>query len=219
MDKEDNEDNENRCIICRNNISINKCKDCHNYICYSCVDLQKSISFVIRKHNKCVECKDEVCCYKTICVKCDINPYHMITDRVAVGSCDSNYDDFDVIVDLNYPENNVKENQSSFQKRGDKLIIRLGLPDSLDKENDAYNYMCELIPVLSKYYSERKILFHCFAGISRSATFAIAYLSYCTGQSIDYSYNQVKSKRKFIQPNQAFIKSLEKFQIYYKNAI
>jgi len=143
----------------------------------------------------------------------------MITDKVAVGSCASKYDEFDIIIDLNYPENNIKENQSSFQKKDGKLIIRLGLPDSVEKETEAYQFMCELIPVLSKYYREKKILFHCFAGMSRSAAFAIAYLSYCTGQSITYSYNQVKSKRKFIEPNKAFIKSLENFQIYYKNAI
>ena len=216
---EDEKINENYCIICRNNMNVNKCSDCGKYVCCSCVDLQKSISFVIRKHDNCIECKNEVFCYKPICLKCDINPYHMITDKVAVGSCSSTYDEFDIIINLNYPENNIMENQSSFQKKNDKLIIKLGLSDSVEKEREAYQYMCELIPVLAKYYKDKKILFHCFAGMSRSASFAIAYLSYCTGQTIDYSYKQVKSKRKFIKVNEGFIKSLEKFQIYYKNSI
>ena len=209
----------NNCIICRCIVDVKRCNDCCGYVCCSCIESQKSISFVIKKHNKCMECIDEICCYKPICSKCDIHPYHMITSKIAVGSCASKYDDFDVIINLNYPENNVKENKTSYQKKDDKLIIRIGLSDSLENEKEAYQYMCEIIPVLNKYYSDKKILFHCFSGISRSAAFIIAYLSYSTGQCINYSYNLVKNNRKFIQPNKAFMKALENFQIYCKNTI
>jgi protein-tyrosine phosphatase len=136
----------------------------------------------------------------------------MITNNIGVGSCDSNYKDFDVIIDLNYPENNVKEGEIDFYKKDKKIIIKIGLIDREIKENESYKYIREIIPVIYKYYSDKNILFHCYAGMSRSAFFAVAYLSYSEKITIKEAYDLVKSKRKFIKINKGFMNALEKFE-------
>jgi protein-tyrosine phosphatase len=202
------------CFFCRSKDNIKKCKDCRNSICNQCIFSQKTLSFVLRKHHLCVECESEICCYKTICIKCDIHPYHMINDKIAVGSSSSDYTNFDVIINLNYPENRVKENEIEYQKEKGKLIIKMGLSDSSMNDKEAYTYIINLIPVLYKYYRDKKILFHCFSGVSRSACFAISYLLYFYKMDIKDAYELVRTKRKFIKVNDGFMRSLENFSKY-----
>jgi protein-tyrosine phosphatase len=145
----------------------------------------------------------------------------MIDDKIAVGDSRSKYDNFDIIVNLNYPENNVKENDIRVRKTENKLMIEIGIMDcdNEDKELCIYKYISEIIPLLYKYYINKKILFHCYTGISRSATFAIAYLCYINNISIDNAFSIVKSKRKFIQPNKSFMKALLKFEKFKNNQL
>lgn len=200
-----------KCIVCVGN-EAKLCYDCKKYMCNSCIDSEKSISFVLKKHNKCIECEEEICCYKLICHNCDKNPYHMISDNIGVGSCDSDYKDFDVIINLNYPENNVAENDTRVQKQNNKLIIYLGLLDNEYKGKEFKRYLSDIIPLLYKYYRDKRILFHCFSGVSRSAAFAIAYL-FCTQNiSFEEAFEITKSKRKFINPNKEFLSVLKEFE-------
>lgn len=211
------------CIICGSN-ETKDCKDCCKDLCMSCVDKEKSINFVVKKHGLCVDCEDKICCYKKICHKCDINPYHMITENIGVGSCTSDYENFDVIVNINYPKNEAKSGDITVQKYK-KLIIHVGLEDTIDKENLALDFLVKIIPVIYKLYNGKKILFHCFAGMSRSPMFAVAYLSYSLNISVKEAHEMVVSKRKFVEINEGFIRALETFDkeksslmgIYNKN--
>jgi len=201
------------CVCCFSGENTKLCKDCNLFICETCVKTNKSVNFVLKKHNYCVECKDEICCFKKICERCDINPYHMITDRVAIGSCASNYKDFDIIVNLNYPENNVKNNDIRIEKiEKNKIMINVGLTDNQNQEKEAYILLRNIIPILYDKYSNNRILFHCYAGISRSAMFGIAYLSYSMNLNIEEAYKMIKEKRKFIEPNPGFLRALKKFE-------
>lgn len=211
-------DNRDLCFLCRSK-DVKKCKDCRNYVCNECILSQKAMSFVVKKHNKCVDCETEICCFKPICEKCDINPYHMITDKIALGSSSSKYDNFDIIVNVNYPENGVRENDIEVQKKNGKMIIKLGLSDSVLKDKEAYKYITEIIPILYKYYNDKNILFHCYAGMSRSSCFCVAYLSYIKKISIDEAHSLVKSKRKFIQINEGFMRSLSQFEKYIQGTL
>lgn len=54
-----------------------------------------------------------------------------------------------------------------------------------------------------------RILVHCNAGVSRSATVCIAYLMKIESMTFVQAYNLVKSKRPCIQPNAGFMRQLK----------
>lgn len=58
-----------------------------------------------------------------------------------------------------------------------------------------------------------RILVHCNAGVSRSASICIAYLMQSHRMTFDDAYALVKSKRECIQPNHGFLKQLKELQI------
>ena len=52
---------------------------------------------------------------------------------------------------------------------------------------------------------EGKVLVHCQAGVSRSATICIAYLMYHLRMSMEQAYDYLKSRRSVISPNVNFM--------------
>ena len=62
-----------------------------------------------------------------------------------------------------------------------------------------------------------RVLVHCRAGVSRSATVCIAYIMQKQGLSLDSAYEFVKSKRPVIDPNINFIRQLQKFETLLKS--
>lgn len=67
----------------------------------------------------------------------------------------------------------------------------------------------------------RKVLVHCFAGISRSSTAVIAYLMYTKNMTLEQAYNYVLSRSPVIKPNVGFynqLKHLENFLMIHKYA-
>ena len=54
----------------------------------------------------------------------------------------------------------------------------------------------------------RNILVHCAAGVSRSASFTIAYLMRKKGMGFEEAHKLVKEKRKIIRPNSYFVEQL-----------
>lgn len=65
--------------------------------------------------------------------------------------------------------------------------------------------------------SNGRVLVHCLAGISRSATIAIAYIMKRMDMSLDESYRFVKEKRPTISPNFNFLGQLLDFEKKIKN--
>jgi dual specificity MAP kinase phosphatase len=134
----------------------------------------------------------------------------MITDLIAVGDCESSYEDFDIIVNLFLEDNGCELNQVVFVEDNYKKIYNLGLIDSPEYKDTALYLLTYIIPELITQ-GNKKILFQCYAGVSRSATFAIAYLMVTLKLSIDDAYNLVKSKRSIIHPNYGFVEALNEF--------
>ncbi|XP_052441043.1 dual specificity protein phosphatase 16 [Carassius gibelio] len=66
--------------------------------------------------------------------------------------------------------------------------------------------------------SNARVLVHCLAGISRSATIAIAYIMKRMDMSLDEAYRFVKEKRPTISPNFNFLGQLLDFEKKLKSA-
>lgn len=145
-----------------------------------------------------------------------MNNYDWINENVAIGNHKSSYDEFDVIVNLNYPFNNVSHNEikkeiiiTNFRE---KLIINVGIYD--DEKEDMSGLLDKLIPYLVYLYETNKkikILFHCYAGISRSSTLAIAFLCKTKNMCLTDALMLAKKNRSIVNPNVGFINSLKKY--------
>merc|ERR1712241_723914 len=68
-----------------------------------------------------------------------------------------------------------------------------------------FKYICDF---LKKHENER-VLVHCQAGISRSATACLAYLMREKNWSLDTSFCELKKRREIVSPNFAFLGQLK----------
>lgn len=57
-----------------------------------------------------------------------------------------------------------------------------------------------------------RVLVHCHAGVSRSATVCLAYLMQCDGLALDSAFEYVQSRRSVISPNLNFMRQLQDFE-------
>jgi len=135
--------------------------------------------------------------------------YTWITQRIAIGDYESSYNEFDVIVNINYPYNGVEKDIIHKKTQDNKIIFLVGLHD--DANEPMEECLKYLIPKLFNDYYDKKILFHCYAGISRSTTCALALLYHHSKSSLLNCYCFVKAKRPRIEPNLGFVRALTNF--------
>jgi protein-tyrosine phosphatase len=140
--------------------------------------------------------------------------FDMITDTIAVGSLYSKYDSFDLIVNMayRYDGDGFKKHMVTFATEQGKEIIRVGIHDTPTEPLDII--LPQLIPMLETYVHDHpthRILIHCQAGMSRSASVAIALIAKQYALSFHTALTIAKQKRPIIQPNEGFIKMLEKY--------
>ena len=137
--------------------------------------------------------------------------FDMITDTVAIGDWTSSYESFDVIFNFNYPYNHAHDQQihrsSIFHKNKEKIIYTIGLYDTSHYNEQLLHIFINLLPSLN-IENGKRILFHCYAGISRSSTAAILYFMMTSTTPFSSIYNLIASKRPRINPNPAFRKIL-----------
>jgi hypothetical protein len=207
-----------------------KCSDCFHKICLDCNQCDNCsarqmytntyFKTMCRPHKLCLECGEKIVCHlKGICGPCD-KPVHDITDKVSVGSCGSDYEPYDLIFNLNYPENGAKKGtlEKIFGKRPNdwsgfvkKYYYAIGMhdrdhPDDLETFRKAVRVLKDVIEEQKQNGYELKILFHCFAGYSRSVALATAYICLKYGKTVEEAFSLIKEKRKYIGPNEAFMK-------------
>jgi len=141
--------------------------------------------------------------------------YDMITENIAIGDYLSYYAPFDIVINLNYPNNKAKYHDiyKVKQEINNKTIyiFSIGIYDHPDE--NMTSLFSILFSELKQLMKNPKILFHCHAGISRSATVAIAYLSKTLHKNVYEMYHFVKSKRPCIELNDGFVRKL----IHYNN--
>jgi protein-tyrosine phosphatase len=138
--------------------------------------------------------------------------YNWIDNNVAIGNFYSDYREFDIIINLDYPYNGVNHNDIEINYIDNKIIYKIGCYDS-ENEN-MYGLLNIIIPELISYYKvnkDIKILFHCHAGVSRSSTLAIAFLCMSKNYLLRDVYSLVLNKRPIVKPNNGFIIQLREY--------
>ena len=98
-----------------------------------------------------------------------------------------------------------------FNYEGDFTYYRFPLLDQCT--NDIKKYFAPTFEIIDKALSEgKKVLVHCQAGISRSATIVIAYIMRKQKMTMNDSLQFVHSKRKCISPNLGFCGQLMMYE-------
>jgi protein-tyrosine phosphatase len=80
--------------------------------------------------------------------------------------------------------------------------------DIIHTLNPSYNYIDRVI----KRNPENKVLIHCYAGKSRSASIVIYFLMKKFGLTYKDAHNFLKSKRNIIKPNQSYMRQLKSLE-------
>lgn len=84
------------------------------------------------------------------------------------------------------------------------------------RDNESENISCwfsdalQFIETIRK--KDGKVLVHCRAGISRSATICIAYLMVHNSLSLDQAFDFIRERRRIISPNMNFMQQLFEFE-------
>jgi protein-tyrosine phosphatase len=147
----------------------------------------------------------------------DVSYYHytMITSTIAIGDCDSSYNNFDVVIDISHPAftNSLVTKSIKQNDHFGKKVIVIQLQDHETKEEEMYDVLTELIPLVREMVktTQTKILFHCFAGVSRSATLGIVWIAVTHHLSYDEAYQIVKMARPIIHPNKGFVRAAKRY--------
>ncbi|XP_076439527.1 dual specificity protein phosphatase 2-like [Babylonia areolata] len=90
--------------------------------------------------------------------------------------------------------------------------LRIPVRDSASADLSAW------FPRANRFIDEVKaeggrVLVHCLAGRSRSATICMAYLMYSRHLSLDAAFEHVRSRRQVIDPNLNFMRQLQDYQL------
>ncbi|KAB7506955.1 Dual specificity protein phosphatase 19 [Armadillidium nasatum] len=75
---------------------------------------------------------------------------------------------------------------------------------------DMFDECCDFIHFA--ILSGGRVLVHCNAGVSRSASIVIAYLMKYNSMTLDNAFAFVKQKRSFIKPNEGFVRQLKEYE-------
>ena len=143
--------------------------------------------------------------------KLETNQYTMITPTIAIGSLYSSYIPFDIIVNMayRYDGDGFIKHQITKTEEKDKQIIRVGIHDTpTEPMNDILH---QLVTLLLSYIEKNpltRILVHCQAGISRSASVVIALVAKLYGLHYHEALELVKNKRPIVNPNEGFHNTL-----------
>jgi dual specificity MAP kinase phosphatase len=129
-----------------------------------------------------------------------------ITKFMYLGnSTDSQNHKFLVDNGITHILNVTKDEPNCFE--GEFKYLKITILDTINQNIATYfNSAHEFIEQARK--SDGKILIHCYAGISRSATIVISYLMKTRRMSADTAFQYVKARRSIVSPNIGFYASL-----------
>ena len=142
--------------------------------------------------------------------------YHMITDNIAIGDLLSDYTPFDVVINLNFECNSLHFNHHDLKTSTsvNKQVTYIAIYDSPEEKAFMKMVLYSVIPTLIQFlrqYPLSKVLFHCYAGISRSASLGIALLAHMENLSYEVAFERVKEKRGQVKPNSGFVEAIKEY--------
>lgn len=82
----------------------------------------------------------------------------------------------------------------------------------IEIEDDKNEYILPYLYPALMFMSEKTTYVHCQMGISRSASFVIAYVMAKYKMKYEKAYEFVQEKREFIDPNEGFVEQLKQFE-------
>jgi len=152
----------------------------------------------------------------------DRNPcYDWITPNMAIGDYDSDYSAFDIIYDLNFQGECVALGNSlrhhdirTVTHHAQKQITQIAIYDQPSEKEFMKQVLHSIIPILVqrvKQLPTLKILFHCYAGVSRSASLGIAYMALMESRPYDVALQRVQEMRSQVNPNAGFVEAIKEF--------
>lgn len=153
-----------------------------------------------------------------------------ILDNLYLGSnvCSLIYNHMDLVINLDYPHNLVDENDIKYRKITDiyngeietltqfsdleKLLVCVGIRDH--PNSNIQSFFSDLIVLIDDFLNKsKKVLIHCRAGVSRSASVVIAYIMYSYNLDYKSAYIFVKNQRDVVKPNKGFLTQLSEFSL------
>eukprot|EP01084_Bolivina_argentea_P146761 256889_1 len=162
-----------------------------------------------------------------------VYPSQIIDDQYFLGNANHCRDE---IILKNLGITHIINCSKQIKNKFEKITLENVSNDEMKQDTESYHAEYIRVPILditeqniNKYFIEtikfienvlnennieikNKILCHCHAGISRSATITIAYLMYATNISFIKALTLLKSKRELANPNQGFRTQLIDFE-------
>lgn len=127
----------------------------------------------------------------------------------------TNYKELTVRTQINYILNVSIECENSFP--GEFVYKKYDLEDTPEQDISAhFEEACEFLE--QARVNSKRALVHCIQGMSRSASFVIAYLMLKQGMTLREAYFFVLSKRSIIRPNPGFLMQLIKLEIKHRGS-
>lgn len=142
--------------------------------------------------------------------------YHMITDNIAIGDVQSDYGPFDIIINANFMGESLqcKHHDMTTKTNNGKQITYIAMYDNMNEKAYMKMILHCMIPTLVHHVKRNphiKILFHCYAGISRSGAFGVAFMAHFYGMSYEMALQQIKEKREVVDPNPGFVEAVKEY--------
>jgi len=139
-----------------------------------------------------------------------------ITDQIYVGSyADASSEQYLSDRRITHVITCANEFPSSIIRPGYRIPVVDDVADAKTKK-----YFLEAASVLDRWIREdKKIMVHCFAGMSRSVSVVITYFIVYKGWSFDLAYNHLKQRRYQTNIHPGFIPILKDIEAQFKRPL
>ena len=148
-----------------------------------------------------------------------------VFENIDINTYDSDSNGININTIANDAGDDEKKANNDDDNNIDKKYIKyyqIKLEDSIDAGDEMYLHFDKCIKFIENAIGNKnnnndnshgnKVLIHCMAGVSRSATITIAYLMKTQNMTSKQAADYVIDKRSIVYPNRGFCKALKKYE-------